>query len=56
MQFIIQKNNFQSVSYEILALCFENRLFEPTVYISTKNHNDFLTPLDRFFQIYREMR
>lgn len=49
MKFIVKKNNYDSVSYEILALCFEYQLFKPTVFISTKNHKDFLTPIDRFF-------
>ena len=37
----------------LLSICIEFNLFKACVFVSTVGNNDFLTPLNRFFNIYR---
>ncbi len=37
----------------MIQLCLEFNLFTPLIYISTRVNDDFITPLNKMFQIYQ---
>ena len=37
----------------LIQLCLENELFTALIYICTRSNNDFITPLNKMFSIYK---
>ena len=53
LKYLIQNLDLKHIDPgNMIQLCLEFNLFTPLIYISTRVNDDFITPLNKMFQIY----